>query len=110
MGTQMAPAFALLANLFMEDLKSKYLNNIHPNIKFTSDRSTTSIPFLDVNIQLHNGKIETYLYCKPTDKHQYLMHSSSHPYHIKKSIPYCLALRLAAFVPRIISLKPDHLN
>ena len=72
----------------------KYLNNIHPTIKFTSERSTTSIPFLDVNIRLHNGKIETDLFCKPTDKHQYLLHSSSHPYHTKKSIPYSLALRL----------------
>ena len=72
----------------------KYLNNIHPTIKFTSERSTTSIPFLDVNIQLNNGKIETDLFCKPTDKHQYLLHSLSHPYHTKKSIPYSLALRL----------------
>ena len=71
----------------------KYLNNIHPTNKFTSERST-STPFLDVNIELHNSKIETDLYCKPTDKHQYLLHSSSHPYHIKKSIPYSLALRL----------------
>ena len=47
-----------------------------------------------MNIQLHNGKIETDLFCKPTDKHQYLLHSSSHPYHTKKSIPYSLALRL----------------
>ena len=39
-------------------------------------------------------KIETDLFCKPTDKHQYLLHSSSHPYHTKKSIPYSLALRL----------------
>ena len=39
-------------------------------------------------------KIETDLYCKPTDKHQYLLDSSSHPYHTKKSIPYSLALRL----------------
>ena len=52
------------------------------------------IPFLDVKIFLENGKIETDLYCKPTDKHQYLLHSSSHPYHTKKSIPYSLALRL----------------
>ena len=71
-----------------------YLNSIHPTIKFTSDRSTTSIPFLDVNIQLENGKIETDLYCKPTDKHQYLLHSSSHPYHTKKSLPYSLARRI----------------
>lgn len=41
---------------------SKYLNNIHPIIKFTSERSTTSISLLDVNIQLCDGKIETYLY------------------------------------------------
>ena len=71
-----------------------YLNSIHPTIKFTSKRSTISIPFLDVKILLENGKIETDLYCKPTDK-QYLLHSSSHPYHTKKSILlYSVALRL----------------
>ena len=37
----------------------KYLNNIHYTIKFTSERSTTSIPFLDVNVHLNNGKIES---------------------------------------------------
>ena len=72
-----------------------YLNNIHPTIKFTSERSTTSIPFLDVNIQLHNGKIETDLYCKPTDKHQYLLYSSSHPFHTKKSIPSFSLMQLS---------------
>ena len=70
------------------------LNNIHPTIKFTSEHSTTSIPFLDVNIQLANRRIETDLFYKPTDKHQYLLHSSSHPFHTKRSIPYSLALRL----------------
>ena len=65
-----------------------YLNSIHPTIKFTSERSTTSIPFLDVKILLEKGKIQTDLYCKPTDKHQYLLvHSSSHPYHTKKINP-----------------------
>ena len=48
----------------------KYFNNIHATIKFTSERSTTSIPYLDVKILLHDGKIETDLYFKPTDKHQ----------------------------------------
>ena len=45
-------------------------------------------------IQLANRRIETDLFCKPTDKHQYLLHSSSHPFHTKRSIPYSLALRL----------------
>lgn len=30
-----------------------------PNEKFNSECSTTSIPFLDVNIQVHDGKMET---------------------------------------------------
>ena len=40
----------------------KYFNGIYPTIKFTSKRSTTSIPFLDIKIELHNGKIDTDLY------------------------------------------------
>ena len=75
-----------------------YLNSIHQTIKITSERSTTSIPFLDVTIQLNNGKIKPDLYCKPTDKHQYLLSTSSqlssHPHHTKRSITYSLALRL----------------
>ena len=48
---------------------------------------------LDVNIQLHDG-IETDLYCNPTDKHQYLLHSSRHPNRTERSVPYSLAIRL----------------
>lgn len=71
-----------------------YLNSIHPTVKFTSEHSTTVVPFLDVNIQLDNNKIKTDLFCKHTDKHQYFLHSSSHPFHTRKSIPYSLALCL----------------
>ena len=53
-----------------------------------------NIPFLDVNILLQNNKLETDFFCKPTNKHQYFLQSSSHPYHTKQSIPYSLALRL----------------
>ena len=120
MGTRMAPSYANLflakfetdalsrapfqpfiwwcyiEDIFMirtrsvQDLNAftSFLNDIDPTIKLTS------IPFLDVNVSLHNGKIVTHLYTKPTDKHQYLLHSSCHPIHTKRAIPFSLALRL----------------
>ena len=36
----------------------------------------------------------TDLFVKPTDTHQFLDPSSSHPYHCRKGIPYSQALRL----------------
>ena len=80
----------------VEDLNTftTFLNDIHPTIKFTCNYSFTSIPFLDVNVSLNNGNITTDLYTKPTDKHQYLLHSSCHPVHTKRAIPFSLALRL----------------
>ena len=71
-----------------------YLNNLHPTIKFTCSHSLTNIPFLDVMVSLKDGLIQTDLCTKPTDKHQYLLISSCHPTHTKRSIPYSLALRL----------------
>ena len=74
----------------------KKINNLHPTIKFTCEynferRSTT---FLDMEIRLVNGKIQTNLYRKKTDKIQYLLPSSCHPTHIFDNIPYSLALRV----------------
>ena len=47
-----------------------------------------------MNVILLNGRLETDLYVKPTDKHQYLLKSSCHPSHTKQSIPFSMALRL----------------
>ena len=71
-----------------------YLNNLHPTIKFTSSFSYNKISFLDVKVLLFNGRLETDLYVKPTNKHQYLLKSSCHPSHTKQSIPFSIALRL----------------
>ena len=80
-------------------------NNQHGIIfEVTPDSvSTTSIPFLDIRVILNNGKLETDLYVKPTDKFQYLNFTSSHPYHQKASLPYGLALR----IKRICSNQGD---
>ena len=59
------------------------LNQFYPNIKFTHESSKESIPFLDLSV-----KLETDLQIKPTDRHQYLHYSSSHPGHTNRSIVY----------------------
>ena len=59
-------------------------SNFNPNIKF----SEASINFLDLNVKFSNSKLQTSLYVKPTDYHQYLHFQSSHPKHAKKSIVY----------------------
>ena len=79
------------------------LNNFHSNLKFTYETSICTVNFLDLNVSLRNGAIHTDLYIKPTDGHQYLHYQSSHPLHIKNSIPYSQALR----VSRICSSEKD---
>ena len=74
-----------------------YINSIHPTIKFKhefSNSSHQSLPFLDVQVHLDNSLIETDLHTEPTDKHQYLLKTSCHPAHTKRTIPFSLALRL----------------
>ena len=42
-------------------------------MKFTAEWSQKSVNFLDVTVSLIDGQIETDLYAKPTDSHQYLL-------------------------------------
>ncbi len=71
-----------------------YLNNAHPTIKFTSEISETSVPFLDISISLKEGLLSTDLYSKPTDTHSYLLHNSSHSKACLNAIPYSQFLRV----------------
>eukprot|EP00794_Sanderia_malayensis_P018386 gene18386-20236_t len=72
----------------------EYLNGFHQTIKFTSESSMEKVSFLDVMVVKKGGVLETDLYCKPTDTHQYLHRGSCHPWHVKKAIPYGQALRI----------------
>ena len=81
------------------------LNNMHPSIKYTIESSQTindneqSINFLDVNVIVKkNNTIETDIYYKPTNSHEYLNYNSHHPKHVKDNIPYNLAKRIIVFV------------
>ncbi|XP_063077568.1 uncharacterized protein LOC134467623 [Engraulis encrasicolus] len=75
-------------------LFNKYINDTHPNLKFTMEYSSTKIHFLDLEITLHNNMLETSIYRKETDRNTILHASSFHPDHIVKNIPYGQFVRL----------------
>ena len=69
-------------------------NSSHPSIKFTTDISSTSLPFLDVLVSVTETGIKTSLYRKPTERPTYLMYCSFHHHLIKSSIVFSQLLRL----------------
>nr|XP_039263152.1 uncharacterized protein LOC120339139 [Styela clava] len=71
-----------------------HANSIHPSIKFTFEYSTENITFLDVKVHIMDNKLETEIYTKDTDSHQYLLPSSCHPKHITANIPKGLFIRI----------------
>ena len=95
--------FRYIDDIFMVWNKNKesltdfltYLNTCHHSIKFTSEVSTEKITFLDTTVRPNaDKKLYTDLYCKPTDSHNYLLYSSSHPKHLTRSLPYSQLLRI----------------
>ena len=72
----------------------EYINSYHPTIKFTTRSSDIIVSFLDVLVTRKEGVLETDLYCKPIDIHQYWQKTSCHPGHVKRAIPYSQALRI----------------
>ena len=70
------------------------VNSFHPPLKYTWEISETSLAFLDIKVSISGNGLCTSVHYKPTDSHSYLLHSSSHPSHVKNSIPYSQFLRL----------------
>ena len=69
--------------------------------------SNENANFLDITISKDpSGNLQTNLYCKPTDSHNYLLYSSEHPQHVLKGIPYSQFLRLR----RICSIQSEFLE
>ena len=75
----------------------QWINQFHNTIKFTWGWSRKNVNYLDVQVINNNCVIETDLYTKPTDKHQYLFHTSCHPKGCKKSIPYAHLFYVCGF-------------
>ena len=88
---------------------STCLNNLHPSIKYTFDKaklisSNPSQPyqvlnFLNIEVILHSkNTVETDIYYKNTNAHDYLPYNSAHPKHCKDNLPYSLAKRIIVFI------------
>ena len=76
-----------------------HLNNCLLTIKFTLEKSKDSICFLDTKVKIVDKKIETDLYSKPTDAHNYLLYKSAQPKKCKDSISYSQFLRIRRICP-----------
>ena len=74
------------------------LNSINLDLSFTIEQNKEKIPFLDVLVELKEGKLSTDIFYKPTDTKQYLTYKSCHPKHTKNNIPYNLARRICSIV------------
>ena len=62
-----------------------------------------SIPFLVISISIVDGKIDTELFKKDTDRNQYLLRESCHPQGVTAAIPFSLGLRIVR-----ICLSPEN--
>ena len=76
------------------------LNSVHPTTKFTISEVSSSQSFLDVLVNIIQGKLHTDLFSKPTDAHRFIPPTSCHPRHIFRSIVYSGALRIRRICSR----------
>ena len=58
------------------------------------DFGANRLALLDIKVSVEGNGLCTSVHYKPTDSHSYLLYSSSHPSHVKNSIPYSQFLRL----------------
>ena len=63
-------------------------------LKYPWEISDTCLAFLDIKLSIEGNSLCTGVHYKPTHSHSYLLYSSSHPSHVKNSIPYSQLLRL----------------
>ena len=79
-----------------EELQSfiDHLTNFNSSIKYTYTISSNTVTFLDLQLTIDNNHIKSCVHFKPTDSHNYLLYSSSHPPSCKQSIPFSQLLRI----------------
>ena len=69
------------------------INSLHPNLKFTMEKSIVSLPFLDVEVKLTDNDIETKVWRKPTHTNLLMNFSAFCPKSWKRGLILCLLHR-----------------
>ncbi len=83
-----------------EDELQKFISHLSTchkpkTIKFSHEYSREGVPFLDTWVYLDSdGNLNTKVYTKPTDSHNYLHYTSAHPRKCIEAIPYGQFIRI----------------
>ena len=78
----------------------RQMNNLDSHIRFTMEEGRT-LPFLDVCFSLStSNELDTDIYYKETDSHNFVQFFSFHPHKTLTNIPYSLARRICTIVSR----------
>ena len=71
-----------------------HLTNFNSSIKYTYTTSNNTVTFLDLQLTIDGDHIKSCAHLRPTDSHNYLLFSSSHPPSCKQSIQFSQLLRI----------------
>lgn len=69
----------------------KALDAAYPNLSFTMEEPTSSLPFLDVSVSMNNAAKHTAVYRKPTNTRVIMHYSSMVPLKWKRALVRCFA-------------------
>ena len=95
---------------------TKILQTLDPSIVFVREIHRKKLPFLNIMLEIKKNRLELDMYYKPTHTFAYLHFHSAHPPHIKRRIPYILAIMVRTIVSnkkvcknRLLEMK-EHLQ
>ena len=88
------------------------MNELHPMLKFTSERSFEKLIYLDIILYKTDNCIKTEIYHKETDVDTVLPYDSCHPRHILRNIPFNAARRIKTLTddPKKVEYNFDKLR
>ena len=80
------------------------LNSIHPNLQFTVEVATNSLPFLDVCVTIEDNHFETSVFRKKTHTGVFLNHQAVAPSAWKRGLIFCLLYRAKLICSSVSSI------